>query len=914
MEFEVLGTMRIRNGSSHATVDGRIQRTLLGLLLARANTPVPVDVLVEAIWGESSGARASQRLQVHVHRLRKALGSASRIDHEPQGYQLRLWPGELDAERFETLLDEAAELAGQAPEECARLSRKALELWHGRPYEGLDIPLLADEAERLTNRRLTACEDLYRVELSRGRHTAIIGELIELAKENPLREQLHAQLMTALYGSGRQAEALRVYRDVRRHLIDELGLEPGPELRAIEQQVLTGEPIELAEPEPRPVRPAQLPHNVRSFIGRDTALVELDELVETDGAGIAVLTGTAGVGKTALAVHWAHRVRERFPDGQLYVDLRGYGPEQPVPPTEVLAGFLRGLGVDTGSIPQDAAELAGRLRTALAGRRILLVLDNARTVEQVRPLLPGVAACVVLVTSRDAMTGLVARDGARRIELARLSTVESERLVRRLAEDRLTEDSSILGVVVQRCARLPLALRIAAELINIQPANQLAELVAELADEQTSLDMLDVDGDPQTAVRAVFSWSYHQLAPAAARIFRLCGLHPGQDFDVFDLAALAGSTVRATRQALRSLQAANLLDRTAQGRYQPHDLLRAYAAELVAETDSAEERTAAITRLLEYYLHSLAAARLAFNPHSLAVPCTPATTRLELPTIADRTGALNWYAAERDSLVAAVRAAVQHGQHAPAWQLCTMLVGFFYLDNYWDGWVSTHRAALELAERADDRAGQAYLLGGLGNAYDELREYEESVACHERAAELFDEIGHEHGAAWNANNLGVVYDTLGRYAEAIRCYRRALGLFQEANDPSGASISLNNLGDVYRILRSFDESAKHLRQALELQRAEGTGDAQRFTCRTLGDLHLDSGRPTQAINWYQRALEISLELGERFRSASMLARLGDAHAAVGDNATARDYWWQALNGFGDLDGARTAELREKLDT
>ncbi|MGP4115516.1 ATP-binding protein, partial [Streptomyces sp. 4N509B] len=447
------------------------------------------------------------------------------------------------------------------------------------------------------------------------------GELAGLVREFPLRERLHGLLMVALYRSGRREEALGAYRVARGHLVAELGLEPGPELRELERRILAGEelePVPDATATPAVTVPAQLPADVVGFVGREGELRELDGLmagVGGRGGALAVVAGTAGVGKTALVVRWAHRTRERFPDGQLYVDLRGYGPEAPVSAEDALSGFLRALGVEAAAVPRDVAERSATFRTLLDGRRMLVVLDNARSVEQVRPLLPGSSSCFTVVTSRDALAGLVAREGAHRIVLHRMPLGDARGLLAGLLVERAAREPGAVDALIERCARLPLALRITAELARSQPGRGLGELAEELADRQGALDLLDLDGDPYTAVRAVFSWSYQRLEPSVARVFRLLGLHPGHDTDVYAVAALAGAGVRRTRRALEVLVRAHLVDQVAGGRrYQPHDLLRAYAAELAAETDGPTERAEALARLLDYYLATASSALDAIAP------------------------------------------------------------------------------------------------------------------------------------------------------------------------------------------------------------------------------------------------------------------------------------------------------------
>ncbi len=477
--------------------------------------------------------------------------------------------------------------------------------------------------------RLTAIEERAEIMLMLGRAAATAAELTGLVREHPLREALRGQLMLALYRCGRQADALATFADGRRVLVEELGLEPGPGLRRLHEQILAADPalgppaatVTLAGPEHIWAAPAQLPGDVDAFTGRAGELASLDKLAAMIGppggagppgagpaATVICVSGTAGAGKTALAVHWARRVRAAFPDGQLYVNLRGYDPGQPVPAGDALAGFLRALGVPGQDIPRDVDERAAAYRTLLDGRRILVVLDNASAVEQVRPLLPGSPSSLVLVTSRDSLAGLVARHGARRLDLDRLPQQDAVALLRALIGDRAEIQPDGTATLARRCARLPLALRVAAELAAASPAMTVAQLAGELADEQRRLDLLDAGGDPGSAIRGVFSWSYGHLPDEEARAFRLLGLGPGPDIDARAAAALTGTPPAQASRMLELLARTHLIHRTRPGRYGLHDLLRAYAAGLAAAGDAEGERQAALTRLFDYYLAAAAAA------------------------------------------------------------------------------------------------------------------------------------------------------------------------------------------------------------------------------------------------------------------------------------------------------------------
>ncbi|MEV4731475.1 BTAD domain-containing putative transcriptional regulator [Saccharopolyspora sp. NPDC049426] len=673
MRFDVLGPVRVRHGTAEVPVPGLLRQRLLALLLAHANTPISAEWLSAALWGGEPERRGGSKLHLLVHRLRKTLGEPERLVSDAGGYWMHVEPDELDVERFETLLDLAER--NFDPQRRADMLRQALRLWRGTPYQDLDLTELAGEAQRIDERRLVALEQLHAAELDCGRHAFIIAELTELVRENPLRERLHALLMTALYRSGRQADALAVYRRARRTVVDELGLEPGHALRELEQRILAGEHIEFEPPTARPVtRPAQLPHDVPGFVGRDAALAELDRLSEKPEVPIAVVAGTAGVGKSALVTHWAHAARDRFPDGQLHVDLRGYGPDQPLTTTEVLAGFLRALGIPGDAIPADATERAARFRTVVDQRRMLIVLDNAAAPGQIRPLLPGTPTSFVVVTSRDSLSGLSARDGAYRLVLDRMEADEAHALLTdRLGEQVMSAETA--QPLIERCARLPLALRVAAERIHQSTSRDVGELLEDLTDEQRGLDALDT-GDEHTSVRAVFSWSYRNLPEDAARLFRLYGFtcrHAGHRVGVFALTALLGADdVQTTRRLLDVLVRAHLLTEVSYGRYEMHALLGDYAAEL-AELE--QDRPAIVARLLGFYLHTADQALRILQP--TRDPDAGGLPRpVAMPTLSNQESALTWLDTERPNLMCAAESAAKAGMNDLVELLFRMLHGY----------------------------------------------------------------------------------------------------------------------------------------------------------------------------------------------------------------------------------------------
>jgi tetratricopeptide (TPR) repeat protein/transcriptional regulator with XRE-family HTH domain len=659
--------------------------------------------------------------------------------------------------------------------------------------------------------------------------------------------------------------------------------------------------------------PAQLPADVSWFVGRSDHLIQLSKLLDDDEKPAAVvisaIAGTAGVGKTALAVHWAHQALDRFPDGQLYVNLRGYDPDQPATPGDVLARLLTALGVPGPEIPVDLDERAARYRTELAGRRLLIVLDNAASADQIRPLLPGIGASMALVTSRDSLAGLVALHGAHRIDLDLLPPADAVALLRGLIGQRVDADPDAAAALAAQCAHLPLALRMAAELAVARPATPLSELVAELVDQHHRLAMLDADGDPRAAVGAVFSWSMRHLPVEAARTFRLLGLHPGPDIDAYAVAALTGLDLPRARQALDRLARAHLVHPTGHDRYGMHDLLRAYAAGLTTEEDTEADRRAASTRLFDYYVAAAAAAaqRLElFDPsaHSgFPVSVTP------VPDLADSESARQWLDTERPCLIAAAGHTAVHGLAAHTVRLSTIL--YRYLDGgHFHDALTIHGHARDAAQQAGDPAGQAHALIGLGTISIHLQLLDSAAEHLSRARALFQQAGDQTGEARALNNLGIVEDDRGRYRQSADYYQQALAVHRQTGNRVGQARVLSNLGVLEKLLGQYRQAAEHTRQALELYRqtndpASGrVGEA--YALMNLGVLESRLGRYRPAADHLQQALELLRQSEYRVGEGTALVDLGLVEERLGHYGPAADHHEQALALFREL-GYRRGE-------
>jgi DNA-binding SARP family transcriptional activator/Tfp pilus assembly protein PilF len=895
LEFCLLGPVTVRSGGVALPVPRGSQCALLALLLLNAGRVVSVGEIADALWGTAPVPSASASIRNYVKRLRRVLGSAghARIITRSPGYVIRVDHGELDVAQFEVLLEGARNAArsGSWPAAADR-ARAALALWRGEPLADVGSETLAlREIPRLAELRQQAAELRINAELHLGRHDVVIAELERTVAAHPLRENLYGLLMLALYRDGREAEALAAYQRARRVLAEELGTEPGAELRELYRQILTAGPL-LAGPEPfqpppgsagpaatpRLVLPRELPAPVPQFVGRVAELADLTGMLERASARtprtlvISAIAGMAGVGKTALAMQWAHQVADRFPDGQLHVNLRGYDPGQPVPAADALAGFLRSLGVAEQDIPAETAERAARYRSLLAGRRMLIMIDNAAEEAQVRPLLPGSPSCAAVVTSRDALAGLVARDGASRLDLGLLPPRDAVGLLQTLIGERADAEPEATATLARYCAGLPLVLRVAAERAAASPGVALADVTSELADQQQRLDLLHTAGDRMTDVRAVLSWSVRHLNDETARAFRLLGLHPGCDFDAYAAAALADTTLRRARWLLDRLARAHLIQPAGTGRYGMHDLLRAYAADQAVSQHTEPERKAALTRLFDHYLATAAIAAATLfrgDPDQPALP-RPAGP---VPPVTSPAAALAWLDARWSVLVSVAAHSADHGWPGHATGLAATI--FRYLDvGHFTEAAAVHDHARRAAARAGDWVGEAAALTMLGAADAAQGRFRRATSHLERALDLCRANGDRIGEARALSHLGLNEYCQGRYQQSADWHRRALAIYLEAGVHAGQARELHALGVVDLRQGRCEQAAEQLRRSLALFRAGGFRSGEAHVLGNLGELELLQGRYVQAAGHLRRSLGLGRETGSRLGQAQALAWLG----------------------------------------
>jgi tetratricopeptide (TPR) repeat protein/transcriptional regulator with XRE-family HTH domain len=738
----------------------------------------------------------------------------------------------------------------------------------------------------------------------------------------------------------RLADALELRGETRTEFIATPGRRLGPDEGSASEPAVSSEPAAAAgpvvsydtdvnasdpasqaiSPERARLLPRQLPAGMRHFTGRKAELDFLTDLQEsgspddTDGTvAIAAIAGMAGVGKTALAVHWAHQHADRFPDGQLYVDLHGFDPGGP--PVEVATAvrrFLDALAVQPERMPTDVDARLDMYRSMLAGQRMLIVLDNARDADQVRPLLPGSAGCMVVITSRSQLTDLIALDGAAPLTVGLLTTEESrELLARRLETGRLVREQPQADEVIELCGRLPLALNIAGARSDTDPGMPLSELAAGLRDAHQRLDLLS-DGLGSVAVRAVFSWSYRALSEPAARLFRLLGVHPGPDFGLRGAASLASLSPSQTRRVLDELTDAHLVTEHAHGRYALHDLLRAYAAELARTHESEGEQRAAIHRVLDYYSRAAHAGALLYDSdlQPLRLPESyPGVIEEDLP---DEERAIAWWQAEQDVLAAAVTYAVDAGFATHAWQLAWSVQAFPDQWRRWQEQATAGRVVLTAAEHAGDLTGQAYTHYHLGQALATGGRHTQALQHLERALSLFDQLDDPRSQADTHLAIAVVFGELHQPVMAVTQSRHALELFQAVDDQTGQANALNNLGWHQALLGQYDQAIASCERALELISATNQPFVHACTLDSIGYAYYQLGQRAEAIDRYRQSLPLYQVIGETGAQATTLDHLGDALLAVGDHADAREAWDHAVTIFDNLQHPAADEIRQKI--
>ncbi|MFF5897952.1 BTAD domain-containing putative transcriptional regulator [Streptomyces argenteolus] len=1005
-DFELLGPLVVRRAGAVLDPGRRRQRLLVIRLLLADGRTVASDSLCEELWPQQPGGGATASLHAHVSKLRAVLeprhlrgrGSFGVLVTEPGGYALRVPAESRDTVRFELAMVSANRLLDQGrPAETVREAERALRMWRGAALADAAHHLFAaPETARLEELRQTTQEIRTSALLLSGRTPQAITAAQELTAQNPLRESGWALLLRALYLAGRHPEALRRYADLRRHLADELGLEPGPQLRALHDGILrhdlpplllpgtagAGAPVTtgaaaggragfgdtagsgervrptggraqegldetvrlgtrpvtaaredvpcgpLAEATPAETRagstaptakdappgegsggvpaptapPMQLPGDLPVFTGRTTESACLSAVRGAPGrpgpagAPVVVIGGAPGVGKTAFAVHHAHQIAASFPDGQLFVDLCGFHPHAPaVEPGDALHGFLTALGVPALRIPENTADRSTMLRSLLADRRVLLVLDNARDEQQVRPLLPAGTGCLTLITSRNLLAGLIATDGAKPFILPMPSPAEAhEALARRLGAQRLATEPAAAAEIVELCGRLPLALAVVAARAELDPAFPLHAIADDLRDAHGGLDAF-TGFDTATDVRAVFSWSYRSLDESAARLFRLLALHPGPRISAPAAADLAGLPLPQTRRLLDRLTRACLVEQPRPGQFTLHDLLRVYAGELTHAHDDADERDAATCRVLDHYMFTAHEADRLLKQDTLPhLDLGPARAGGTPQVLTDAEAANRWLSTEREVLTRLLHTAVDQRRDRHITGLAWALKEHLSRQEFWPEAITAITPALEAARRRGDRLQEGRCHRSLGGLHGYLGHQEQALGHLESAARLFQEIGSLGEQARTQHGMGVVLHQFGRLREALVPAGRALALARAARDDVWTAECLNGLAWLHSSLGRPEQGLVHGEEAIALFQGLNAPWREAICWDSLGyTLHL-LGRYEEAVATYQRALDVFEDLGDHRNAVGSLMRLGDTCLAMGDREAARAHWVRAL--------------------
>ncbi|HVV19631.1 MAG TPA: BTAD domain-containing putative transcriptional regulator [Pseudonocardiaceae bacterium] len=908
MQFRLLGNVEAYAGGRPVDLGHARQRCVLATLLVEANRTVSVDQLVDRVWGDSPPKRGRDVVYSYLSRLRSTLAGATDVSivRRGSGYALLIDEATVDLHRFRQLVGRA-----RTAEDALPLYEQALGLWHGEAFADLDTPWLAATRTALEAERFAAELDHADVALRGGRHAELVGELAVRAGRHPLDERIAGQYMLALYRNGRQADALRHYQRIRSRLADELGSDPSAGLEAVYRQVLTAD-AEL--PGPRSFTgsptPRQLPAAPQSFTGRADELAVLSKALDAEASTVAVsaIGGIGGIGKTSLVLRWAHDHLHRFPDGQLFVNLRGFDPAgAPMSPTTALRGFLVGLGVSAQSVPDDVDAQAALYRSLVADKRMLIVLDNARDTAQITPLLPGSASCTLLITSRSQLAGL-AVTGARLLALDVLSDGEARGLLAaRLGDETVAAEPEAVADLLRSCAGLPLAISIVAARAAAHPGFPLSALAAELRDATTRLDALDA-GELTANLRAVFGSSYETLDAEAATLLGLLGLAPGPDIGLPAVASLAAVPAARARVLLHRLETAHLVQQYDIGRYRMHDLVRLYAIERARHSDEA------LRRLVDFYLHTAHQGDHLLYPHRPPIDLERPVPGCVPAALADADEAMAWFDAEHACLLAAQRLAADREWHREVWQLAWSLSAYHRRRGrlHDDGVV--WRAALAAAERLHDTTVLAQAHKRLGGMLARAGEHEGALEHLRQALAYTAELNDVAGQIDTHQALTVLWATMGDYQHALDSASAALDLARTSGNEVWQADALNAVGMCEAELDRFAPARAHCEEALRLQRSSGNGEGEAETLDSLGYLEHRSGNHAAALDYYRQALGVYDRLNFDYQKADTLERIGDAYASLGQPSQAADLWHQAIRMYETQNRTQAAEqLRDQVE-
>jgi DNA-binding SARP family transcriptional activator len=914
MRFAILGPVRVSTRDRDLAITAPGLRILLAMLLLEADQVVSTDRLGDAIWPVKAPRDVRNQVQQHVVRLRRLLAEAGiergLIVTESGGYRIALDPERLDLHEFHRLVAAARTATREDRlDEAGTAYRGALALWRGPALANLDCPAVRQAAATLDDERVQVAEECIEVELGLGRASELLAELDQLTRQHPYRERLHGLQMLALYRAGRYADALAAYRRVDRLLRDELGVGPGRELRDLHRSILDRDPgLHRRQPGQAAPAPRELPADVAGFTGREQILAELDGLwpggQPAAAAVNSVIAGPAGAGKTALAVHWAHRMADRFPDGQLFIDLHGFTmAAAPVGPGDALERMLRSLGVPGERIPDELDDRARLWRSTLAGRRVLIVLDNAATEAQVGPLLPGSAGCLALVTSRRTLSSL---DLAHRVSLDMLPPPDASALFARLVgEERLaSQPREHVSGVLELCGRLPLAIRIAAARLRLHPVWSVVDLLERLRDKKERLGEL---AEHSGGVATALDMSYRQLTEPQRLAYRRLGLNPGPDADPYLAAALAGTSLAEARRCLDQLLDAHLLQEPATGRYVFHDLVRIHAAGIAAERETEVERDAALARLRDYYRHTASIAMDAVYPYERSRRPRVPPAGVPAPDLSDPRRATGWLDAELPGLLATAHHAAGRDHPAHIWDLSATVDRHLRTRGRYREAEDLHRLALTAARAAHDPGNELAALICLGHVHALRGRHEQGIEHYERARELARTIGDRIGELQALTGLGKICRIEVRYEEALVYLGQAREIAQSTGEPLDEVEALIGLGNTYRQQGRYEPALANLGRALEIARSAGIRTGMLSALTGLGAIYGQQGHDERALGHFEQAWQIARAAGNRTVELIALLGLGRCYLRQGRHDQAADCYPQALE-LARSSGHHTGEL------
>ncbi|MDQ1032857.1 DNA-binding SARP family transcriptional activator/tetratricopeptide (TPR) repeat protein [Streptomyces umbrinus] len=959
--FTVLGPLRAWRGGIELELGPPKQRALLAFLLAQPNHPVGTHEIVDALWSQNPPDSAVNVVHRHIGALRRLFepdmpsrGTSRWLVRASGGYRLDADLESLDLLRFRHLRERASGTGD--PAEATELLVEALTLWRGPTAAGIPPEVRAHPAfGAVDGEHLAVVKQAAERALETGREprARVLVTLRQAAALHTLDEALQARLILTLAATGHQAEALEVYRTVRARLADDLGVQPGPELQAAQRRVLaqtyvwddsapaggtrsadhmsldartepagsgpesgTAEPFDPDRRESHVVPPAQLPAKLSSFTGRFDELARFRGLLPGSSASalvIGVIGGMAGVGKTALAVHWAHQVADRFPDGQLYVDLRGFHPSGTVmSPAEAIRSFLGALGVPAQRVPAGLDAQAALYRSLLARRRVLIVLDNARDTEHVRALLPGAPGCLVVVTTRHQLYGLVAAEGAHFLTLDVLGEDDALRFLSdRLGPDRIERDPGAARAIAAACGGLPLALAVVSARAAINPAFPLSGIAEELAESEGSLHAFSGEA-PATDARSAFSWSYRLLSPEAARVFRLLAHHPGADCSVAAAASLAGVRRAEVRPLLAELCRAHLVSETGPGSFTCHELLRAYGSELGRSLDALPERRAARRRMFDHYLHCAHAADSVLAPSRERLILGPPVAGTVVSEFADQARAAEWLEANRSVLLAAVEHSARRGCGEQSWQLAATIELYLDRSGRRQEQLVAQTTAARAAQGLGDVRGQAHAHRALGFANGRLERWVDAAGHLARALDLFAYVGDRAGQGRVHRYAAFLANARGRHGEALEHYARAGVLYREAGRRSGEASVANEVGWTYILTGRYREALEECGRALAVHQEIDDRNGAAAAWDSLGYAHHHLHEHDRALTCYERALELYRAIRDRSLEADTLVHIGDTRYAAGEHERAAGAWRQALDILDGIGHPDAEAVRGKL--